>query len=135
MPRVQLFDGSESQYVQPVKDRIKQLRLNMLVHSFIYYELNDSLISDHEWQRRADELTRMQAQHGTKFDCYDDAFKDWDGSTGYHLPVDLWVRSKSAQLLDYRDARLRQEQEPRRRIQLQDNAPIVQRRTTRKEIL
>lgn len=121
MPRVRLFDSSDGPYVQTVKERIKQLRLGMLVHSFIYYKLNDSLISDHDWQRRADELVVLQAKNPANIGCYDEAFKDWDASTGYHLPADAWVRNKAEQLLQ---ARHRREAEaPRRRTVLQDNPP------------
>lgn len=135
MARSRLFDSSESQYVQTVRERIKQLRLNMLVHSFIYYELNDSLISDHEWQRRADELTALQAKYPANIGSYDEAFKDWDGSTGYHLPADYWVRNKADQLLQAALRRRQSEQpSPRRRLLVQDDQPI-QRRPTRKAVL
>jgi len=84
---------------QTTVERIRQLRLNMLVHSYIYYTMNESLISDHEWQRRADELVALQAQHTAKINCYDAAFDGWDASTGYHLPADHWVQSKADYLL------------------------------------
>lgn len=78
--------------------RIRQLRLMMLVHSYIYYHLNDSLISDHEWQALGDELVILQADR-YEIGCYDEAFYNWDASTGFHLPTDSWVRSKALYLL------------------------------------
>lgn len=73
----------------------------MLVHSFIYYKQDAGLITDQQWQTWADELVRLQSEHGTKIGFYDEAFADWDGSTGYHLPQDNWVAAKAAQLLAY----------------------------------
>lgn len=78
---------------------MRQLRLNLLVHSYIYYHLDDSLISDHQWQACADELAERQKTFTRRIGCYDDAFKDWTGSTGFHLPVDAWVRQKASYLL------------------------------------
>lgn len=90
------------EYVQTKRERLRQLRLNMLVHSYLYYHLNDSLISDHQWQAQADELVELQ-KYRHYIGCYDDAFKGWDASTGYHLPVDQWVIHKATQLLNWRD--------------------------------
>lgn len=71
----------------------------LLVHSYIYYELNDSLISDHQWQDAADELVRLQRIHPRIDDGWDLDFADWDGSTGYQLPKSAWVADKAAYLL------------------------------------
>lgn len=58
----------------------------MLVHCAIYYEFNESVIDDHTWQKWADQLAKLQVKFGHKVGFYDEAFADWDGSTGYHLP-------------------------------------------------
>jgi hypothetical protein len=82
------------------------LRSQMLIHSCIYYELDKNIISDHEWQARADRLTRLQARAKDKLGhCnigwYDREFADWDGSTGCHLPLrSAWVMRKAQQLLE-----------------------------------
>jgi len=92
-----------------IKQELRMLRAQMLVHSHIYYELDDSLITDHEWQARADRLTKLQAKVAAKYGhCkigfFDDAFQAWDGSSGYHLPLrDPWVVAKAAKLLRMRD--------------------------------
>lgn len=73
----------------------------MLIHSCLYYELNESIISDHQWQAWADELAELQRQHPDKcvIGFYDEEFKDWDGSSGYHLPLrDPWVYGKAQQI-------------------------------------
>ena len=88
-----------------IVQEINQLRRNMLVHSCIYYELNDNIISDHQWTYMAKRLARIQkrafeAIGPFETGVYDEAFKDWDGSTGHHLPLqDLWVMVKARQLL------------------------------------
>jgi hypothetical protein len=88
---------------QTPTERIKQRRSQMLVHSFIYYHLDDSVVSDHTWQKWANELRDLQAVHGWQHGWYDDAFRDWNGSTGCHLPRDSWVINKALQLLRYRE--------------------------------
>lgn len=72
--------------VQTLREKILQRRNQMLVHSCIYYRLNTELISDHQWQTWANELRDLQALFGYQMGYYDEEFKDWDGSTGYHLP-------------------------------------------------
>lgn len=92
-----------------VLSELKMLRSQMLVHSCIYYLLNDNMITDHEWTARAKKLAALQrkiiAKHGhCEVDWFDDAFKDWDGSSGFHLPLrDPWVLRKAHQLLDWRN--------------------------------
>lgn len=86
---------------------IRMLRAQMLVHSCIYYELNANLISDHEWTARAQRLATIQAKVIAKLGrChigfFDDAFANWDGSSGFHLPLrDPWVVSKARWLLKH----------------------------------
>lgn len=72
-------------YKQTTYERIQQLRICLAVHSYIYYELCDTLVNDHRWQAWADELTEMQAKYPEYTDAYDKYFDDWDGSTGFHL--------------------------------------------------
>lgn len=78
-----------------VASRIQRLRLQMLVHSRIYYYLNDSKISDREWDIKAKELKELQEKYPEEsriVPIYYEAFKDWDGTTGAFLPLnDPWV--------------------------------------------
>ena len=64
---------------------MQQLRMCVAIHSYIYYQLNDNLVSDHNWQAWADELTVLQAAYPEYTDAYDKYFVDWDGTTGFHL--------------------------------------------------
>lgn len=84
-----------------VTERIKQRRSQMLVHSYIYYHMGDSIVSDDTWQRWANELRDLQAVHGWYIGWYDNEFKDWNGNTGCHLPRDEWVINKARGLLSY----------------------------------
>ena len=89
-----------------IPEIIKQRRAQMLVHSCIYYELDDNIVSDHQWQKWADELEKIQKEHPEHINIkfYDLYFKDWTGATGAHLPHrDPWVMRKARHLLMLRD--------------------------------
>lgn len=93
---------------QSMEEKIKQRRSQMLVHSYLYYELDTSILEDHEWQNFANELRDLQdamlhMKGDTNIEFYDKEFIGWDGSTGYHLPKDGWVRDKAQRLLTYKD--------------------------------
>ncbi|ANZ50296.1 putative NAD-dependent DNA ligase [Erwinia phage vB_EamM_Phobos] len=69
---------------------IRIRRKLMLIHSYIYYKVGASAISDDVWQRWAYDLVVLQDSfpHLCNIDYYDEAFVDWDGSTGMDLPYD-----------------------------------------------
>lgn len=59
----------------------------MLIHSYIYYELDTNIVSDMKWMQWARELVELQKKHpdeSKKVKWYE-LFKDFDGSTGFHL--------------------------------------------------
>jgi hypothetical protein len=76
--------------VQTLSEKIKQRRHQMLVHSYMYYVLDENVVDDGKWQEWADELTELQKQR-KDIGFYDEVFADWDGSTGCHLPQDPWI--------------------------------------------
>lgn len=86
-----------------VAELIKRRRLQLLVHSCIYYRLNDNIIDDHTFDRWSDELVKLQADNpdiSKQVEWYE-AFKDWDGSTGAFLPInDPWVVGHAEYLLN-----------------------------------
>lgn len=91
----QFFDVPDT---DAIKAKIRQRRAQMLVHSCIYYELNDNVVSDHQWQVWADELEKLQKDNPDccNIDFFDYEFRDWDGATGNHLPHrNPWVYSKA----------------------------------------
>ena len=93
----ELFTGNEL----IIAELIQQRRLQLLVHSRIYYELNQNLISDKKWDEWARELKTLQEHYPNIAEkvMYHEAFKDWDASSGAFLPLkDEWVVKKASQL-------------------------------------
>ncbi len=66
--------------------KIELLQKWILVHSYIYYELNDSVVSDCMYDDNVKQLLKLmenkQAAKASRFYKY---FKEYDGSTGFHL--------------------------------------------------
>ena len=74
--------------VDEIRSLILRRRLQLLVHSYIYYDLNNNLISDDIWSRWAKELVQLQKDYpkiASRVD-YHEAFVGFDGSTGFDLP-------------------------------------------------
>lgn len=91
---------------QTIEDKINQRRRQILVHSVIYYELNDNIISDHQWSEWANELVELQTKYPdiAQRCVYAAEFKNFDGSTGFNLPLnDPWANHKARQLLSWRN--------------------------------
>ena len=81
---------------------ISQRRRQMLVHSFLYYRMGTSLVTDKQFDKWAYELHDLQRQYPEiAAACpYAEDFANWDGTSGYHLPLyGDWVERKAAQLL------------------------------------
>lgn len=81
-------------------EAIARRRRQMLVHSCIYYALDDSVIDDSTWTHWAQQLVRLQEKFGHRIGFYDSQFEDWDGSTGHHLKFDPDVMRVARRLLD-----------------------------------
>lgn len=87
-----------------IRELISRRRRQLIVHSIIYYRLNENLISDYQWSQWAVELDRLQKQYPEIASrcCYAKAFKDFDPSTGYNLPLgDPHLTSLALRLLHY----------------------------------
>jgi hypothetical protein len=85
-------------------DLIQRRRLQLLIHSRIYYVLNDNIIADRQWDEWARELVELQQRYSeeSKNTIWYEAFKDWDASTGAFLPLDdPWVIRKANQVLTW----------------------------------
>jgi NAD-dependent DNA ligase len=80
---------------------IKRRRLQMLVHSCLYYSLDENIWTDHQFDAAAKELAQLMTDYPDAYsDRFDEYFKGWDGSSGYHLPHrDPWVFSAAQNLL------------------------------------
>lgn len=87
--------------LQTLSEKIRQRRIQMLVHSYLYYEMDENVVDDHKWQQWADELVELQKQK-TEIGFYDEAFRDWTGASGAFLPFDDWVKKRAKILLTYK---------------------------------
>ena len=67
--------------------RMAMLRRQLLIHAYIYYVLNENIISDHEWDRRGREHKALQDEHGWNINFYDDIFKHYNGQSAYWFPT------------------------------------------------
>lgn len=88
--------------LQTIREKIKQRRAQMLIHSCLYYELDTNIVSDHVWQEWADELEKLQKENPSdcKIGFFDSEFRDWDGATGAHLNHrHPWTYAKAHKLL------------------------------------
>ena len=76
------------------KLKIDFLQRVILIHSYLYYEANNSVWSDKKYDEVARQLTDMQEEHTTNWiknkTQYGYCFYDFDGTTGF----DLWDRLK-----------------------------------------
>ena len=72
-----------------IAELIKRRRLQLLIHSCIYYEYNTNLASDNQWATWAIELEELQTKYPKIAEqvILAEAFKDFDHSTGYNLPT------------------------------------------------
>lgn len=90
---------------EQIQALINQRRRQILVHSVIYYMMDDSIISDATWAKWAKELEELQKQYPDIAEqcVYADAFRGFDHSTGFNLPLhDEWATRKAMQLLKWR---------------------------------
>lgn len=81
---------------------INRRRRQVLVHSVLYYRLNENLVSDSQWAAWAVELEELQKNYPNiaKNVPYADEFENFEHSSGYNLPLhDPWAVNKARQLL------------------------------------
>ena len=86
-----------------IADLIQRRRLQLLVHSCIYYEMDKNIIDDRQWDIWARELVQLQKDYPdiSMNVIWYSAFKDWDASTGAFLPLkDPWVVKTAKFLLN-----------------------------------
>lgn len=87
--------------IQSPAEKIQQRRLQMLIHSYIYYELDLQIIDDATWSKWAMELVKLNQKFPAlaKKGKYAAQFKDWNGSSGAHLKYDKKTKDKAEELL------------------------------------
>ena len=93
-----------------IKALILRRRLQVWVHSMIYYNLNANIVSDAVWSRWAEDLECLQIMYpelAAQVE-YADVFEGFDHSTGANLPDDNeQINSKAAYLLKITQNRYR----------------------------
>jgi len=106
-----IFEGEQLK----IAEKIQQRRLQLLIHSCIYYEMNQNIISDKKWDEWARELKKLQEDYpeiSRQVDWYE-AFVDWDASTGAFLPLkDEWVVNKAQKVLGRKIKKLEKSNKP-----------------------
>lgn len=80
----EIFSGKDLE----VAELILRRRMQMMVHSYLYYDMDTNLISDRQFDTWGRELVQLQADYPeiSKRVEYAEAFSDWDASTGFNLP-------------------------------------------------
>lgn len=85
-----------------IAELIFRRRQQVLVHSVLYYRMNENLIDDATWSKWAVELEELQKKYpkiARTVPLYEE-FKDFDHSTGSDLPLDdPWAINKANYLL------------------------------------
>ena len=92
-----------------IQEKIRQRRRQMLVHSYIYYELNDNIVSDVQWSKWAKELQELQEKYPKESSEVEDyeQFKDWDGSSGAFLNFSEAIKTVAKILLGIKSPSLK----------------------------
>ena len=93
---------------EEIKSLIQRRRLQLLVHSAIYYAYNESIVTDEQWKNWALELERLQKDFPTEAAeaPYAESFQNFDHSTGYDLPYrDPAILARAVWLLRIHDQR------------------------------
>ena len=88
-----------------IAEKIQQRRRQILVHSYIYYELDESIVSDSTWAKWAQELVELQAKfpNMSKKIPYAEEFQFFDGSTGAFLQYDESIIDVAYRLLEMKN--------------------------------
>lgn len=76
----ELFTGKDLEIAQLIQRR----RIQLLIHSYLYYELDTNLIPDSTWNEWAVELVKLQNDYPEIADkvIYSEQFSGWDGASG-----------------------------------------------------
>lgn len=83
---------------------IQRRRRQVVLHSFLYYRMDEPIISDAVFDKWSVELVRLQASYpliSKKVAYHLDYFKDWDGSTGCDIPFTRADELNAARVMHY----------------------------------
>ncbi|PFW43756.1 DNA ligase LigA-related protein [Priestia megaterium] len=89
-----------------VVELIERKRRQVLVHSFLYYQLNENIISDFifdDWCKHLVELTNTFPKEAQAA-AFHKEFEGFDGSSGYDLPFHYpEIQNAGHRILAHRD--------------------------------
>lgn len=98
-PGAGLFTPEEERIAQV----LQRLRLQLIMHCYIYHRTDELVIDKATFQEWAQDLLKMQKQHpkiASKV-FWPEYFMDWDGKSGAHFPFDNpWVQYMALGILD-----------------------------------
>ena len=83
---------------------INRRERQMLIHSHLYYELNNNIWDDKQFDHYAYDLARLLKEYPeeAKLCEWERYFRDWDGTTGFHLPLTHpWVIRRAWHIWEY----------------------------------
>lgn len=72
------------------EELIHRYRRNVLIHSILYYMMDEPVLTDIEFDRRAKLLAQLQKDHpeaSARVAYHYEGFKDFTGETGFHLQL------------------------------------------------
>lgn len=94
---------------EQARELIKRRRFQIALHSTIYYAYDTNIISDSEYDgfsRDLVELQKLYPKESKETPLYE-AFKDWDGSTGFHITNRLNFNLKALYMIRLNEERTR----------------------------
>jgi len=94
-----------NKYEPTLEERIHQRRRQILVHSYLYYELNETIIDDFKFDSFCNELVELQEKYPEvcKRVPFHEDFIGFDGSSGFDLPYNQpTIVNAAIRLLNYR---------------------------------
>lgn len=79
-----------------IKTKIEYIQRRIIVYSIMYYELNDSCISDKDFDELSKQLVELKKANPEEYKKtkYYYVLNDFDGSTGFYIPDKLNEQDK-----------------------------------------
>ena len=71
---------------------LERKQRQLIIHSFIYYNLNDNIWPDSKWDKTAKEVLTVLVTPLAARSKWFEVFKGFDGCTGYGLVSYQWVK-------------------------------------------
>jgi hypothetical protein len=99
-------------YDTKIVELIRRRRLQIMIHSIIYYNMNTNIISDNKWSKWAFELVSLQEKYPKEslIAVYHKEFKGFDGSTGFDIAqnADDWAIGTAQDLVKYNNGEIKE---------------------------